>query len=241
MRALLALGLVALAAAGAVAQMLDDSLAKLLRTTAEYQESLARLLALEQEAVARAEASAERYRGLYPQGMVSKREVELAEDALARAREHVEETRRRIAEAERPSVEARALLQLAVLPPALPGAERATPEFVEYHGVRGWTLSQVASLDRFFTSRFGRSLPVSALGQTPLHDRLGFDHRNALDVAVHPDSAEGRALMTWLRARGVSFLAFRGPVAGEATGAHLHVGEPSPRRAPARVGLFAAP
>jgi hypothetical protein len=76
---------------------------------------------------------------------------------------------------------------------------------------------------------------VSALGQTPAHDRLGFDHRNALDVAVHPDSPEGQALMTWLQAQGVSFLAFRGAITGEATGAHVHIGEPSPRRA-ARAG-----
>jgi hypothetical protein len=72
---------------------------------------------------------------------------------------------------------------------------------------------------------------VSAFGQTPVHDRLGFDHRNALDVALHPDTAEGQALMTWLRGQGVSFLAFRHAVAEEATGAHVHVGEPSPRLA----------
>ena len=36
--------------------------------------------------------------------------------------------------------------------------------------------------------------------------------------------------MDWLRAQGVSFLAFRAARAGVATGAHLHVGEPSPRR-----------
>src|SRR5437764_663178 len=76
---------------------------------------------------------------------------------------------------------------------------------------------------------------VSAARQTPAHDRLGLDHRNAMDVAVHPDSPEGQALMTWLRAQGVSFLAFRGAITGEATGAHVHIGEPSPRRA-ARAG-----
>jgi hypothetical protein len=57
------------------------------------------------------------------------------------------------------------------------------------------------------------------------------DHRNALDVAVHPDSSEGQALMTWLRTHGLSYLAFRAAVSGESTGAHVHIGEPSPRRA----------
>jgi hypothetical protein len=37
--------------------------------------------------------------------------------------------------------------------------------------------------------------------------------------------------MAWLRERGISFIAFRGAVPGAATGAHVHVGEPSPRRA----------
>ena len=126
-------------------------------------------------------------------------------------------------------VEAQALQRLAALPPVPPGAEQSTPEVVEYHGVTAWTLAQVASLDRFFSARFGRPLPVSALGQTPVHDRLGFDHRNAADVAVHPDSVEGRALLDHLRALGIPFLAFRGPVAGASTGAHVHVGAPSPR------------
>ena len=61
---------------------------------------------------------------------------------------------------------------------------------------------------------------------------VGIDVSQAtLDVAVHPDSPEGRALIAWLEREGVSFLAFRGPVSGEATGAHVHVGEPSRRRA----------
>src|SRR5437867_12320645 len=116
-----------------------------------------------------------------------------------------------------------------------------TPTLLRFHGLQDWSLAQVTSVERFFAERFHRTLPVSALGQTPAHDRLGFDHRNALDVAVHPDSPEGQALMTWLRARGVSFLAFRGAVAGEATGAHVHIGEPSPRRASPRAGSYHAP
>jgi hypothetical protein len=117
-------------------------------------------------------------------------------------------------------VEAAALGRLAALPPPPAGGERSTPGVLEYRGVTAWTLAQVESLERFF---------VSALGQTPLHDRLGFDHRNALDVAVHPDTPEGRALLDHLRAHGVPFLAFRGPVAGASTGAHVHVGAASPR------------
>ncbi len=62
-------------------------------------------------------------------------------------------------------------------------------------------------LQHFFLSRFGRALPSSAFGQTALHDRMGFDHRNTLDLAVHPDSLEGRAVMEHLRAQGIPFIA----------------------------------
>lgn len=82
----------------------------------------------------------------------------------------------------------------------------------------------------FFTSKFGSTLPVSAFGQTRLHSRLGFDHRNGVDVALNPDSAEGRSLLTKLRGFGVPFIAFRKAIPGVATGAHIHIGKPSHRR-----------
>jgi hypothetical protein len=72
-------------------------------------------------------------------------------------------------------------------------------------------------------------MPISAFGQTAVHDQLGFDHRNAMDVAVSPDSAEGQALMGYLRSAGIPFIAFRYAVRGSATGAHIHVGYPSHR------------
>ena len=206
-----------------------ETFAELERRTREYQDTLARLLAIEQQALARATATAERYRSLHAQGLVARGELEQAERALAEARSRLDETRSQLADSERIVVEARTLGALASLPPMAPGQERSTPETLDYRGAGAWTLSQVASLEQFFAARFARPLPVSALGQTPLHDRLGFDHRNAVDIAVHPDSVEGRALLDHLRARGIPFLAFRGPLAGAATGAHVHVGPASPR------------
>jgi hypothetical protein len=84
-------------------------------------------------------------------------------------------------------------------------------------------------LQEFFQARFGRTLPISAFGQTALHDRMGFDHRNALDLAVHPDSPEGRSLMDHLRGLGIPFIAAWGAIPGSTSGAHIHVGQPSPR------------
>jgi hypothetical protein len=222
---LFAVGIASLARADGPA----ESLVELARTTREYQDSLAKVLALNEQEVARAEANAERYRRLLPDGLVSRRDVEAAEHAAADARSRADDTRARIAGADQVLVEARAMLELASLPPPAPGEERETASVVEYHGVTRWTLAQAASLEEFFEARFGRRLPISALGQTAVHDHLRFDHRNALDVAVHPDSREGRALLEYLRSRGIPFLAFRGPVAGASTGAHVHVGAPSHR------------
>jgi hypothetical protein len=222
-------GLVLAAAGRAGADDVTEALAELGRRTREYEDTLATLLGLEERAVASAAAAAERYRSLHARGLVARNEVESAELALAQARERLEGTRRELEDSRRVVVEAAALGRLAALPPPPAGGERSTPGVLEYRGVTAWTLAQVESLERFFNARFGRPLPVSALGQTPLHDRLGFDHRNALDVAVHPDTPEGRALLDHLRAHGVPFLAFRGPVAGASTGAHVHVGAASPR------------
>ena len=194
----------------------------------EYRASLANLLPFREDAVARARETLVTRRQLAEEGLIARRDAEMAAQALASAEAALAATQAEIAEAERMMTEAAAATVLATLPPPRPGVLTETPTLLRFHGPRAWSL---ATLERFFTERFHRALPVSALGQTAVHDRLGLDHRNALDVAVHPDSAEGKALMTWLRGQGVSFLAFRGPIAGEATGAHLHIGEPSPRRA----------
>jgi hypothetical protein len=66
----------------------------------------------------------------------------------------------------------------------------------------------VGDIKSFFVSKFGRTLPVSAFGQTRLHSRLGFDHRNGVDVALSPDSAEGRALIGATQA-GLPFITVR--------------------------------
>jgi len=229
-----ALALAALAA-GPVAGAPSALPSELVSAAREYRASLANLLPFREEAVTHARATLATRRQLAEDGLIARREAETAEQTLATAEAALAATHAEIAQAERMEAEAAATVVLASLPPAKPGALLVTPTLLRFHGLRDWTLAQVTSVERFFADRFHRALPVSALGQTPAHDRLGFDHRNALDVAVHPDSAEGQALMAWLRARGVSFLAFRGAVAGEATGAHVHIGEPSPRRAPQRA------
>ena len=200
-----------------------------------YRASLDHLLPFREHAVTRARETAFARRQLLADGLASRREAEIAEQRLAEAEAALSAAQAEIVQADRMVAEATAAAVLASLPPTKPGTITVTPLLTRFRGSREWSLAHVPSVERFFSERFHHALPVSALGQTPAHDRLGLDHRNAMDVAVHPDSPEGQALMTWLQAQGVSFLAFRGAITGEATGAHVHIGEPSPRRA-ARAG-----
>jgi hypothetical protein len=107
--------------------------------------------------------------------------------------------------------------------PNLPGA------VIRYDGYAAWSLADAEKIASLFLRLFGRPLPVSAMGQSPTHDRMGLDHRDALDVAVRPDSGEGLLLMAYLRKAGIPFIAFRSKLRGLATGAHIHIGRPSSR------------
>ncbi|HEX6285189.1 MAG TPA: hypothetical protein VFZ71_09955, partial [Pyrinomonadaceae bacterium] len=110
--------------------------------------------------------------------------------------------------------------------PKPPEAE-AAPAPVE--GTGKWKIADAQKIRDFFSARFKKPLPTTAFGQSDLHTRWGLDHRNGIDVGLHPDSVEGRALIEFLRRESIPFLAFRGPVPGVATGPHIHIGNRSPR------------
>jgi hypothetical protein len=195
----------------------------------DYKASLEKLLALQQVDVKRAAEEVEKRKSLLGFEIISKREVEQSEQALAQAQAKVEETKSQMGGADTLIAEVRAAEQLEKMRPLAVGGYAATSALIRYNGPTGWSLSNAIQVQSFFVNRFGRSLPISAYGQTPIHDRLGFDHRNAIDVAVHPDSAEGQAVMAYLRSAGIPFIAFRQAVPGSATGAHIHIGLPSHR------------
>jgi hypothetical protein len=110
-----------------------------------------------------------------------------------------------------------------------PPAEESTKDDNVVEGNGKWKLSDAGKVEEFFVAKFKKPLPLSAFGQSDLHTRWGWDHRNGMDVGLHPDSAEGRALIEFLRNESIPFLAFRGAVPGVATGPHIHVGNRSPR------------
>jgi hypothetical protein len=214
--------------------------AQLVQATKDYKSSLEKLLPLYETEVAKADERASKTKKLYEEGLVSKRDLEIEEASASEARAKVAGLRESLKKADEQIaevfVEEQAEETAAQAPPR--SAARAggglitTTAYIRYGGTRAWSLAEAGVVEQFFAGRFGRPLPVSSFGQSPVHDRWGFDHHNAMDVGLSPDSAEGRALMEYLRAGGIPFTAFRYAIPGTATGPHIHVGRPSHRVAP---------
>jgi hypothetical protein len=165
---------------------------------------------------------------LFAEGLIARIEFEKAA-ALAREsqslveflRQQHEFARQAVARAEKDVELAKSLKDRPTVP---------SPTLIAKHYGRGlWSQQDLGALARAFRQQFNQELPISALGQTPTHDRLGFNHHQRMDVAVQPDSLEGQWVMEYLQDQGIPYIAFRGRVAGCATGAHIHVGLPSPR------------
>jgi hypothetical protein len=205
---------------------------EVIATLADYRAKLEALVPIYEADLARAIEKREQWRELLGRGIISRKEFETTETAVAATQHKLEDTRRAIAEADHAMVEATTARALAGLAPLGRGGYEQTATLIRYNGPTAWSLKTgAAKVEQFFATHFGRPLPVSAYGQTALHERMGLDHRDALDVAVHPDSPEGRSLMEYLREAGIPFIAAWGVVPGATSGAHIHVGQPSPRLA----------
>jgi hypothetical protein len=191
--------------------------------------STERLLQLNEAEKTRRTVEYERRREFYAQGLISRSELEQAERALAEAIVRVEQDKRWLIESDIAIAEVTLRDELLRLPELTKGGYSESGTLLRFNGGATWSLADAPKIEKFFFQTFARGLPVTAFGQTATHDRLRFDHRNALDVALHPDSHEGRSLLAYLRQMGIPFVAFRGAVPGSATGAHIHIGPPSIR------------
>lgn len=106
-------------------------------------------------------------------------------------------------------------------------SDRATRIAERFDGNGQFLASQKSVLMLQYRQQFERDLPISADGDTALHRALGFDHHGRVDVALHPDSEEGRWLRALLERMQIPYFSFRAMVPGSATGAHIHIGPPS--------------
>src|SRR5215217_4099733 len=203
------------------------------KATNEYKVSLGKLLPYYENDVKKAEEKLEQSKKLLTEGLIPKTQLEEYERALAVAKQKVAETNRSMASADEQVagvlVEAEANEQIAKnLRLAKQGLVR-TSAFTRYTGAGGWNLGDSWKVQRFFYDTFNKQLPIAVFGQGPIHDRWRLDHHNAMDIQLHPDGVEGRALLDFLQKNGIPYLAFRSAIPGTATGPHIHIGRPSHR------------
>jgi hypothetical protein len=212
----------------AAQQKLLETRKQLVEKKKASRDGLKNLLSVYETKVASQAIDHEVKKRLYEEGLISRIEYEESERALANTHGEIQQVQRWIAEdnVALSLVELDARKDLRYLPA---GAYEETATLIRFNGTADWTLARAGEIQKFFFEQFGQPMPISAMGQTPTHDRMGFDHRDAMDVGVHPDSEEGRALMAYLRRAGIPFIAFRGKKRGWATGAHIHIGGPSDR------------
>jgi hypothetical protein len=210
---------------------LSQTRSDLIEATETYKTSAREVLQFQEQDVATATKKLEDLRQLVAEGLVARNELTVSEQQLAAAKARLEATKKQIADSdnliaqvkEAELAEKKAAMQAAL------ARKLVQPTSLRYNGMAGWALSNISSVQTFFSSTFGRALPISTLGQSATHNAMGWDHRNSADVGLHPDSAEGAALITFLRSKGIPFLAFRSAIPGVSTGPHIHIGYPSHR------------
>lgn len=210
----------------------SQSRENLISASNTYRESLERLLALQKQDEERAAQSVEKSKKLLEIGVIAQKQVEESEQLLATTKAKTVETEKQIESVNNLVAEVEAAEEVAKTPPTPTGEFRANGLLVRFAGISRWNLSDFGKVEAFYRLKFGKPLPISAFGQTQTHNQLGLDHSNAMDVAVHPDSVEGKALIDFLYNQGISFIAIRGAIQGSATGAHIHIGAESHRIQP---------
>lgn len=204
-----------------------------IKATNEYKSSLGKLLPFYEKEVKKAEEKLEVSKKLLVEGLIPKTQVEENERALVAAKQKIAETNRAMTSADEQV--AAVLVETAANDEISRNLRLArqslvrTSAFTRFTGTGGWNLGEAWKIQRFFSDTFNKQLPIAVFGQGVIHERWRLDHRNAIDVQLHPDGVEGRALLNFLQKNGIPYLAFRSAIPGTATGPHIHIGRPSHR------------
>lgn len=214
-----------------------DELTKLrneyIKSTNEYKSSLAKLISIYENNVKKAEDKLAQSKKLLDEGLISKVQYQENELAVKGEQEKLDGARRQLTDADAQIaailVETEAEKTIAKNLRLARQSLIRTTSFTRYTGADGWGLGEAWKIQRFFSDTFKKELPIAVFGQGAIHERWRLDHRNSMDISLHPDSAEGQALLGFLQKNGIPYSAFRSAIPGTATGPHIHIGRPSHR------------
>ena len=177
---------------------LAETRSELISATEAYKESAQEVVKFQEQEVENATAKTEQLRQLVADGLIARNELAAAEQQIEAAKSKLESTKKQIADSDNLIAQ---IMDAEKSEKALAKAQAAQsrrlvqPVSMRYNGMAGWALTNISSVQQFFSGTFGRPLPISTLGQSATHNAMRWDHRNSADVGVHPDSAEGRALI----------------------------------------------
>jgi hypothetical protein len=221
-------------------QRLDDVTDEAIYTRAIYGKDLtpdqaSEVVKATERRVERRKKEAQKQEQFLAEGIISQSEYKVALDELERANKEYEWASAReklVAE-----VAVFAAAEMAIMKQMEEGATVGVggARIEHFVGKGAFTTADFSKVATAFSLRFSHSLPISANGETAVHRSMGFDHSNRIDVALTPDSVEGQWLRSFLTANRIPFFAFRGAVAHQATGAHIHMGPPSTRYVQAKA------
>jgi hypothetical protein len=202
-----------------------------LSTSDLTEERAAQLLQAAQRQVDRAKTKLDAAHALVDAGLTPLRSLDDPTGELSQAQSTYGLTVSRTELVKQVAEMARLEEQLPV-PQVPPGAatealESAPPVMEKFAGDGSFTPTDFARVKNAFEQKFHSPLPVSAEGETAVHMAMGFDHRNRVDVALLPDTAQGVWLRHYLEASAIPYFAFRSAVPGKATAAHIHIGPAS--------------
>jgi hypothetical protein len=185
------------------------------------------MVAAAERRVARWQAKATERMQLVQEGVLARNEAQPVSDELEMRRKTLQLAQER----------ARLLNELLAMAETERLAEQSRAEelnaarnvMIRFEGAGPFSLQIFKNISSAYWAQFRQDLPVSALGQTLVHQRLGFDHRGRVDIALNPDTKEGLWLRKLLESRHISYIAFRSALSGSATGPHIHIGAGSLR------------
>ena len=100
---------------------------------------------------------------------------------------------------------------------------------VKFEGSGHFDHNDFVMIASSFEQQFHYPLPVTAHGQTALHQSLGLNHHGKIDVGINPEEPEGIWLRHYLEEHQIPYIAFRAAVRGAATAPHIHLGTGSTR------------
>ncbi len=161
-------------------------------------------------------------------GAISKAEIS-AVNAELETRRHVldlAQDRVRLIEAQRQMAQEEQNLERAL------DSGTSRQAMMKFDGCGHFAERDFETIASAFEQQFHYPLPVTARGQTRLHQSLGLDHRGKIDVGLNPEEPEGLWLRRLLEERQLPYIAFRAAVRGAATAPHIHLGTGS-----SRIGL----